>query len=298
MNSDSRSGADTAADWRTPLLAGITLRPAADRTTNRLGWPDYDGRSALRWGDGVIVGVPAVAAVWDFAVHGGSFGEEDAAAFAAAAAAALATRRPLVSLLRSGGTRLQEGVAGLVGLPRAALALAALDDAGIGHLAVADQPTTGGVWVTIGSRSDLRCAVTGATVGFTGPRVVEAMTGTPPPADSHHAASAFAAGLVDAMPSPATVADWLRRALTALALSGPDHPTRGTSPAPAGDASRPPAPPRGAAQTGTTRSGWEQVQTARTAPRPDGATLVRTLLPDGVDLVGADRGVAARVGAL
>ncbi|MCL9798446.1 carboxyl transferase domain-containing protein, partial [Frankia sp. AgKG'84/4] len=270
MNSDSRSSAGTAADWRAPLLAGITLRPAAERAANRLGWPDYDGRSALRWGEGMIVGIPAVAAVWDFTVHGGSFGEADAAAFAAAAATALATRRPLVSLLRSGGTRLQEGVAGLVGLPRAALALAALDDAGIGHLAVADQPTTGGVWVTIGSRGDLRCAITGATVGFTGPRVVEAMTGTPPPAESHRAASALAAGLVDAMPTPDTVADWLRRALTALAppaLPTSEQPARPKDPAPPGDPAAPSRPTArtGAARTGAARTGWEQVRAARTA---------------------------------
>ncbi len=307
MNSDSRSGAGTAADWRAPLLASITLRPVAGRTSNRLAWPDYDGRSALRWGEGMIVGIPAVAAVWDFTVHGGSFGEADAAAFAAAAATALATRRPLVSLLRSGGTRLQEGVAGLVGLPRAALALAALDDAGIGHLAVADQPTTGGVWVTIGSRGDLRCAVAGATVGFAGPRVVEAMTGTPPPADSHRAASAFAAGLVDAMPSPNAVADWLRRALTALAPPAPpalsaspaspasEQPVRPNDPAPSGD---PAAPSRPTGRAGAARTGWEQVRAARTATRPDGAELLQRLLPDAVDLVGADGGIAARVGAL
>lgn len=290
MDSDSRPGARTSADWRTRLLAGITPRPASRPSANRLGWPDYDGRPALRWGDGLIAGVPAVAAAWDFSVHGGSFGEADAASFTEAAATALATRRPLVSFLRSGGTRLQEGVAGLVGLPRAALALAALDDEGIGHLAVADQPTTGGVWVTIGSRCDLRCAVAGSTVGFSGPRVVAAMTGTPPPPGSHHAESARAAGLVDAVLAPETVEDWLRRALTAL------------SPHPAA-----PMPMDGV--DGVTvdevtatrlagRSGWEQVRAARDTPRPDGATLLRVLLPDGIDLAGPDPCVAARIGVL
>ena len=105
-------------------------------------------------------------------------------------------------LLRSGGTRLQEGVAGLVGMARATIGMHRLAEAGIPHIAVADQPTTGGVWVTLGSRADLRCAVEGAIVGFAGPRVVEAVTGELPGPDSHTAASAFHAGLVDALVDP------------------------------------------------------------------------------------------------
>jgi acetyl-CoA carboxylase carboxyl transferase subunit beta len=295
MDSDRLPGARTSADWRARLLAGITPRPPAEPAPNRLGWPDYDGRPALRWGDGLIAGVAAVAAVWDFSVHGGSFGETDAASFAAAAATARASRRPLVSFLRSGGTRLQEGVAGLVGLPRAALALAALDEAGIGHLAVADHPTTGGVWVTIGSRGDLRCAVAGATVGFSGPRVVAAMTGAPLPPDSHRAASALDAGLVDAALPPEEVEGWLRRALTAIspAASAGSEPN-GSEPDDSGTVGS------GAAVLAriADRSGWEQVVTARTSPRPDGRALAGALLPDGVDLRGSDPRVHARIGVL
>ncbi|MCM3885085.1 carboxyl transferase domain-containing protein [Frankia sp. R82] len=285
MDRTSQAGARTPAEWRTTLLAGITLRPATAGSPNRLGWPDYDGRPALRWGTGPIAGVEAVAAIWDFSVHGGSFGAADAAGFAAAAAEAATTRRPLVSFLRSGGTRLQEGVAGLVGLPRVALALAALDEAAVGHVAVADQPTTGGVWVTIGSRCDLRCAVAGATVGFSGPRVVAAMTGTPPPPGSHSAAPAAAAGLVDAVLAPEAVAAWLHRALTALSSS-----PAATSP-----------PPPSSSTTGTVevaRAGWEQVLAARTVARPHGTELLHALLPDGVDLAGADPCVAVRIGRL
>lgn len=309
MDSTSHARVRAPAQWRSALLAGIALRPTGIGSPNRLGWPDYDGRPALRWGTGPIAGVEAVAAVWDFTVHGGSFGEADAAGFAAAAAHAATIRRPLVSFLRSGGTRLQEGVAGLVGLPRVALALAALDEAGIGHVAVADQPTTGGVWVTIGSRSDLRCAVTGATVGFSGPRVVAAMTGTPPPADSHTATSAAAAGLVDAELDPEAVADWLHRALTALTPTTPTTPLEPTplEPTPTSTPTRPtpipvpapPPPPVGGARTvEVARTGWEQVRRTRAAARPSGTELLHALLPDGVDLAGADPCVAARIGRL
>src|SRR5438309_662286 len=83
--------------------------------------------------------------------------------------------------------------------PRARLALRALADARLPHLSVADAPTTGGVWISVTAAADLRVAVTEATVAFAGPRVVEAFTGTLPPAGSHTAESAYDAGLVDAL---------------------------------------------------------------------------------------------------
>ena len=64
---------------------------------------------------------PALVAEWDFTVHGGSFGEHEADLFAAACAEAVDTSTPLVTVLRSGGTRLQEGMRALVGIPRATL---------------------------------------------------------------------------------------------------------------------------------------------------------------------------------
>src|SRR5437899_1600489 len=65
----------------------------------------------------------------------------------------------------------------LVGIPRAMLALDDLAAAHVPHVTVVDHPTTGGVWVAIGAHADVRLGVAGATVGFSGPRVIEAMTG-------------------------------------------------------------------------------------------------------------------------
>ncbi|MBE3202992.1 MULTISPECIES: carboxyl transferase domain-containing protein [Parafrankia] len=275
-------------DWRHDLLAEVVRQPGGPAAPNRLGWPDYDGRPALWWGTGPVEGTPAVVAVWDFTIHGGSFGEADATAFTAAVNAAIAARRPLVSLVRSGGTRLQEGVAGLVGLARVSIALGQLAAAGLGHIAVSDQPTTGGMWVTVGSQADLRCAVLGATVGFSGPRVVAAVTGALPPSDSHTALAAAAAGLVDAAVEPSAVASWLGHALRAVAP--PDRPPVGQ--APAGQA------PLAGEAPGPRRSGWEQVLAAREGPRRPAGVILADLLTAGVDLVGPDRTVRARIGLL
>src|SRR5690242_12516699 len=107
-------------------------------------------------------GIEAVAVEWDFAVHGGTFGQAEADAFVAACADAASTATPLVTIVRSGGTRLQEGMRALVGIPRAMLALRDVATAGVPHVSVADHPTTGGVWVAFCSQADLRAGVAGA----------------------------------------------------------------------------------------------------------------------------------------
>jgi acetyl-CoA carboxylase carboxyl transferase subunit beta len=287
--------APDAADWRADLLAAVTPRPPARPAPNRLDWPGYASAPAVWWGEGTVAGTPCVVAVWEFAVFGGSFGEADATTFTVAAERAAATGRPLVSFLRSGGTRLQEGVAGLVGLARATLAADRLDEAGVVQLAVVDQPTTGGVWVTVASRADLRCAVDGATVGFAGPRVVAATTGTAPGPGSHSAASAHTAGLVDAVVTPDGVEGWLRAALAAATCR------------PAVPATRPAAPATGRPVAGRAgdgrahcaddgRTGWDQVLAARAPGRPGAGACLDALLPGGLDLAGTDAAVRARLG--
>jgi acetyl-CoA carboxylase carboxyltransferase component len=219
--------------------------------------------------------------VWDFTAYGGSFGEQDATALCAAAELAVREHRPLLTLVRSGGTRLQEGMAALVGIPRARLALLDLAAAGLPHLSVADAPTTGGVWISVASAADLRIAVDGATVGFAGPRVVEAVTGTLPEEGSHTAQSAYDAGLVDAVLPGEQVPGWVEASLRALTPAPVDVPPL---PAPA-------EPP--------TDGGWAQVQRARARTR-SGAALLADLLHDRVHLRAprGDESVAACLGRL
>ncbi len=246
--------------------------PAARRDPAR--WPGYEPRTAVRV---LRLPVGAVAALWDFGAYGGSFGEDDAAALVAAAELARATRTPLLTVVRSGGTRLQEGMAALVGIPRARLALLALAADGVPHLSVADAPTTGGVWISVVSSADVRVAVQGSIVGFAGPRVVEAVTGVRPGPDSHTATSAAAAGLVDQVLAPSDVEGWVRGVLTAW-TPGPSSDHRALVPV---------AP--------EVTTGWAQVQRAR-ARTESGRQVLWRLLTDRVRLGGADASVVACLG--
>jgi len=225
-------------------------------------------------------GLEALEVSWNFDVRGGTYGVSEAAAFAAVCDEAGASATPLVTRLRSRGTRLQEGMRALVGIPRAALALRAVADAGVPHIAVAEHPTTGGVWVALGAVADVRAAVAGATVGFSGPRVVEAMLGRPLPPGANTAESAAAAGLVDAVVAPGDVDAWLASVLRTLVRGG-DTPG---APDPADDR---PVPER---------RGWAQVEHSRRVSRPSGAELIAALAPDRVPLRGGDDSVAAALG--
>lgn len=249
-----------STSWQAEVLAGGVPVEVAARRRDPIGWPGYTPRLSV-----TVHRLPtAVAAVWDFSAYGGSFGEDDATALVAAAELARSTRLPLLTLVRSGGTRLQEGMAALVGIPRARLALHALAAAGVPHLSVADSPTTGGVWISVVAGADLRLAVAGATVGFAGPRVVEAVTGTLPGPGSHTARSAYDAGLVDAVLPGDDVPGWVARVLLALT----------PSPAPV------PAPPAVAAPAD---GGWAQVSRSRRG-RSHGHDLLNRLLTDAVPL--------------
>jgi acyl-CoA carboxylase subunit beta len=252
-------------DWRAAILDGSMPLPSS---------------TTVKCSVGQIDGVDVVIAAWDFASHGGGFGESDADAFIQATHTAVQRRLPLVTMLRSGGTRLDEGMRALVGIPRTTLALQQLRAAGLPHVCVADHPTTGGVWVAIGSQADIRIAVDNALIGFSGPRAIAAMTGRDLSSGANRAASAYDAGLVDLVVEPSGVAPMVGRALSTLTREAPAPVTIAT-------AARP-----------TAMDGWDQVIASRTVDRPDGATLLTKLLTDAIALHGADETVAARIGQL
>jgi acetyl-CoA carboxylase carboxyl transferase subunit beta len=268
------------ADWREPLLAGATLLDVHLARRDPAAWPGYRPEASVRAYR--LAGGGPVAVAWDFSVQGGSFGEDDATVLAAAVDHAVQEQVPLVTLVRTGGTRLQEGMAALVGIPRAALALSRLADAGLAHLSVADAPTTGGVWISVVCGADVRVAVQGATVGFAGPRVVEALTGELPGPESHTAESAYAVGLVDAVLAREDVPRWLTATLATLAPA-----------APAGTFPEPPATDLGEP------TGWAQVERSRRRTT-SGAALLGQLLTDRVPLQAryGDPTVAACLGRL
>ena len=145
--------------------------------------------------------------------------------------------------------------------------------------AIYQSPTTGGVYASWAGLADVRAAISGATVGFGGPRVVQAVTGQPPPATSHTAESAYAAGHVDAVLSAAEQADWI-----SVALSGAIRPV-------VRPAWRPPV--AAYPGSGDPAGGWAAVMAARAADRPSGLDWAAAVCTSWTDLHGPDPVVRA-----
>ncbi|MFI5665361.1 carboxyl transferase domain-containing protein [Streptomyces sp. NPDC051704] len=225
-----------------------------------LAWAGYDdsrARATARTGEeeSVVTGTALVggrqAAVvsFEFGFLGGSLGERTGDRLEAAYTYAREHRLPLVSLIATGGSRMQEGMLALTQLQRVARQSVLTRAAGLPQIAVLRDPTTGGGWATLGAGADVVLALPGAQVGFAGSRVR--------PADADPAAytaeGQYAAGHVDAVVPPAglpaALADWLR------VLASPRS-------------AEPVAPPAALADVPPPRTGWDAVRQARHPGRP------------------------------
>jgi acetyl-CoA carboxylase beta subunit len=147
-----------------------------------LQWPGYAERlrraqrasnesEAVVTGAGTVDGHAAIVLAMDFRFMAGSMGAAAGARIAGAIDEARRRRLPVVSLIASGGARVQEGIYALIQMQRIAAACAAARADGIPHIAVLRHPTTGGVWAALGSVADFIVGLDGATVAFAGPRV-------------------------------------------------------------------------------------------------------------------------------
>ncbi|MEU8733099.1 carboxyl transferase domain-containing protein [Streptomyces tendae] len=242
-----------------------------------LGWPGYDAsraRAAERTGEaesvvcgtGRVEGTRAVLVSFEFGFLGGSLGHRTGDRLAAAYTYAREHRLPVVPLVATGGSRMQEGMLALTQLQRVARQSALTRAAGLAQIAVVRDPATGGGWATLGAGADVVLALPGAQVGFAGSRV------RPPDADpaAYTAEAQVAAGSADAVVPPgelrATLGRWLR---LLTAPSGDPAPV----PEPLGDRDLP-------------VSGWEAVRRARAPGRPRAGAYLDAYFTERVSLSG------------
>lgn len=130
-------------------------------------------QDALVNAKGRIEGRRAVIGVQDFAFMGGSMGVAVGEAFIAGVRAAIAARCPYIIFTASGGARMQEGILSLMQMPKMTVGVEELRDAGLPYLVVLTDPTSGGVMASYAMLGDVHIAEPGATLAFTGRRVIE-----------------------------------------------------------------------------------------------------------------------------
>ncbi|WP_216211208.1 carboxyl transferase domain-containing protein [Amycolatopsis aidingensis] len=235
---------------------GDTVDPGPD---GPVGWPGYDEartRAAQRTGEresvvcgvGKIGGTEAVLVSFEFGFLGGSLGGRTGLRIERAFASARELGAPVVTLVATGGSRMQEGMRALTQLQRIARATALTRRAGLPQVAVLRDPATGGGWATLGAGADVTLALPGAQIGFAGSRVR-------PPGDPHAytAEGQLESGHIDQIVPPERLRGSLERWLRLLTSTEP------VAPAP---------PPAALGTVSLPRTGWEAVRRARDPNRP------------------------------
>jgi acetyl-CoA carboxylase carboxyl transferase subunit beta len=177
-------------------------------TADPSDWPGYPdqlrraraatgARHAVTTALATVDGEPCVLAGFEFAFLGGSMGAAEGARIARAFSVAVAERLPVVCVSASGGSRMQEGTSALLQMQAVAAAIAAARRAGVPHIAVAGDPTTGGVWSSLIADADLLISVPGARVSFSGSRTRP--PGADPRSPEYLADRQWAHGFIDVL---------------------------------------------------------------------------------------------------
>ncbi len=234
-------------------------------------------REAVIIGEARIEGNPIVVIVFEFEFMGGTMGSVVGEKVADAFEHATKRRMPVVSVVASGGARMQEGMLSLMQMAKTAAARTAHDRAGFAYISVLTNPTFGGVTASFASLGDVIIAEPGALVGFVGPHVIEMSFGRTVPPESHRAESLLRAGMVDLIiPRPL-----LRTAVAYLV--GHLRPDAGSRRAPTRPARRRLPHPSGLPSS---LPGWETVQLARRVGRPTAVDYITRLFTRFIELHG------------
>jgi len=155
---------------------------------NPLGFPNYEAKiketqvkTSLKegfiYGKGKINEKVVVLGVMDFNFIGGSMGSVVGEKVAQSIRLGRKVRIPIIIISTSGGARMQEGIFSLMQMAKTSAELALLHEAKIPFISIVTNPTFAGVMASYASLGDIIIAEPGASLGFTGARVIEQTIG-------------------------------------------------------------------------------------------------------------------------
>jgi acetyl-CoA carboxylase carboxyl transferase subunit beta len=131
---------------------------------------------AVVTGRGTIQGHEVMIAVIDFGFLGGSMGSVVGEKVTLAFEQAIDRKVPILTVVASGGARMQEGMLSLVQMAKTTAAARRAHEANIPFISILTNPTTGGVYASFASQGDIIFAEPGALIGFAGPRVIKGVS--------------------------------------------------------------------------------------------------------------------------
>ncbi len=274
--------AGTFVSWdAAPLLVaepGSAYAAELEAAAERAGTDE-----AILTGEGRIRGHRVAVVVGEFRFLAGSIGRAAAERITLAIERATRERLPLFGAPASGGTRMQEGTPAFVTMVKISGAVAAFKDQKLPYITYLRHPTTGGVFASWGSLGHVTVAEPGATIGFLGARVYEALYGEPFPAGVQTAENLYTHGLVDAVlpveALPEIAGRFLDLVLAPRELTPREVTPRELTPSPGVPLESPPEVPA-----------WESVLRSRKAERPGVRALLRLGATDVLPLFGTGAG--------
>ena len=218
-----------------------------------------------------IGGSPAVLAVLDFGFMGGSMGCVVGEKVALAMERAAKRRLPFVTVVTSGGARVQEGVLSLMQMAKTVIAASQLHEKGLPLITVLANPATGHAYASFANLADIILAEPGAIVGLAPMRAIRESSSQPIPGGSHTSDSHLAHGIVDDVVHRSDLRD---KIAVLLELLGPRYRLEAQRKAEPRQPSehRPPA--------------WDSVQLARHSDRPTAMDYLSRIMSSFVEIHG------------
>jgi acetyl-CoA carboxylase carboxyl transferase subunit beta len=273
---------DSWVSWDKPVVRGDIDSGYAEELARAAEKSRQD--ESIITGEGLLRGRRVAVVAGEFGFLAGSIGVAAAERLIAAVERATEEGLPLLAAPVSGGTRMQEGTVAFLQMIGITAAIARHKEAGLPYLVYLRHPTFGGVLASWGSLGHVTIAEPGASIGFLGPRVYQALYGEPFPENVQTAEHLSERGLIDAVVAPEDIADVADRALSVLAARQTWHQD-------VRDAERP------TAEDGTDaddpedgRHAWASVTATRREDRPGVRRLLRTAATDVVGLSGTGAG--------
>ena len=144
-----------------------------------------------------IGGNPVVVAVLDFGFLGGNMGMVVGDRVARAFEAAVEKNLPIVTVVSSGGARIEEGVLSLAQMAKTVVAAQRLACRNLPHVSVLTNPTTGEIYASFANLGDVIFAEPGAMIGFAPIRVVQQSADESLSKTGHTSESHLEHGLID-----------------------------------------------------------------------------------------------------
>ncbi|HHU11566.1 MAG TPA: acetyl-CoA carboxyl transferase [Intrasporangiaceae bacterium] len=228
---------------------------------------------AVVTGEGRIGGHRVAVIVGEFRFMAGSIGRATAERIVRAFERATEEGLPLFAAPASGGTRMQEGTPAFVTMVKITAAVGAFKAKRLPYITYLRHPTTGGVFASWGSLGHVTVGEPGATIGFLGARVYEALYDQPFPTGVQTAENLWRNGLLDAVLPVEDLRAIAARFLN-LVLDPADRPDR----------------PDPSAHIPEDVPAWDSITRSRNPRRPGVRDILRHGADDVIPLFGTGAG--------